>query len=258
MAVIYLKSNNPLDQTLVLDPREGLLRQTNFGTAWNEVRIGMFYSAVALTGNDNAPPTAQETVSNANAIDQLTFGLKDSSVVPPGFAGTLFLGLATGANLFTSNNAGNGFTCCQNSGGTNQGTLAATGFAGVTMVNGAVTTDNLANLVAPVTPGAATSYSAFYALRFVVSNPGQSTQSVIVSWAATSPWPTVADLSVANLRNGITASIMNGSSNTYNNPRTIAWNSGGVARTLPDSFWLRIPLSNTKIRISAIDAIKLS
>lgn len=249
MAQIYLKNLNA-DQTVILDPREGMLRETAFETNWNEVRIGLYFSGIAITGPENAPLATGEQLSSATFEDQFTFGLKDPSTILPGTTGSYFLGAATGNNLYTSTNAGKAFSVCASAGGSSQGTLAATGWAGATIIDG---TNTLANFAYPA-PGGASGYCAFYALKFVVANAGLSSQTVTISAVNTSP-AAGADYSLPTLRSAAANGLVNA---TYANARSLAWNTGVAARTLPDCIWLRVPLYLNRIRVSAIAGLKIS
>lgn len=236
MAFIYSK---PTEKTLVLAPREGLLRKLNFGTDWTEVRIGMFVSAVSAAGGGNVPNVA-ETLAHSTIIDFFSFGLKDDSLSLPGQVGATFLGLVDG-NTTAGSSVGSGI------GGA--GVWKAAGYLGTAGVLSTSTSgEGLLDMGAAVASGS-TAYCGFFVIRIVIANRGLATQTVDVRARATA---NVAgnDYSAAALRTLI-------NNTTYGSTaHTIAWNDGVSAKAIPDCVWLRSPLYDNALRISAIRAIR--
>lgn len=235
MAEIYLKA---LENTLILEAREFMLRQFNFGT-WTEMRMGMFFGGIATTGNNNN--VVGETVAISSALDRFAFGIKDSGTTAiPGQTGASFLGLTT---TIAQNNVSAIGSYQSN------GAWSAAGMTDTTIIGGTagqtVLQTNFPNDVT-VSSG----YNAFYAIKFVINNQGLSTQTVDISVAAAT---TVAgtDYSLSALRTLINSS-------TYGTARNIAWNTGAAAKTIPNCWFLRLPFVNNRIRMSAIDMIKIS
>lgn len=243
MANIYTKLT---DKTLILAPREAVVRQFNFGTDWTEMRMGFFSTGVIDSGDNTAP--TDESLVIGSASDRMAIGLKNSSTNDlPGYAGSLFIGAITGGTGSQTTDyslaAGRKYYCAF---ATNQAPSAA-GYYGTTLVGGTHTTDALAHPILFGDASAATGYNGFFGLKFVITDRGLSTQTVTMS--------TFADV-VAGTDYSATAlrTLLNNSG--YLGPKTIAWNDGAAARTIPDCVFVRIPFFNNRIRISAIRAIR--
>ena len=102
---------NTVDQVGILYPRDAYHRRAKIGSAYLEVRMGMFFTFVP-SGNDDAHCVA-ETIAPAGYLDWFTFGLKDSSANAPGKAGAQFIGhcwsadaVPANTNALTANTAG--------------------------------------------------------------------------------------------------------------------------------------------------------
>ena len=232
MASIYQKTVS--DKTCILAPREFILRPFDFG-AWTEMRVGMYFSGVASSGDNT--DSAVEAVTLSAFQDYITFGIKDSATNDlPGYGDALFLGACT-VSSGTSYCSGSNF---QTQGGS---FLASSGFHETTLVNG---TSHLDSMVYPASAAGATGYCAFYAMKFVIANLGASSQAVTISSCTTSPIAGT-DYSAAALQ-----IALNGA--TYGSATSVAWNTGAAARTIPDAFFLRLPFYSNRIRLSAIFA----
>ena len=234
MALIYTKLT---DKTTVLAPRQGACRKFNFGTDWTEVRVGMFCSAIAATGSNDV--NVAETVALSTVADYITFGIKDDSQTYPGQTGSLFLGLINTTS--SSSTPPNGFH------GNAAGWLAS-GYYNTTLVQNVTAVATSRYIGGQATASAATGYCAFFAVKFVISNRGLSSQTVAMS-NATNELVTGADYSATALRTAI-------NNTTYSTPQSIAWNDGATARAIPDCVWVRVPLYNNQLRLSAIRAIR--
>ncbi len=235
MALIYQKTVS--DKTLILAPREFYLRPFDFHNDWTEMRLGIYFDGVASSGDNTN--SASETVTLSTFADLITFGIKDSATNDlPGFGAALFLGVITKAGQ-TSNCDGSSFT---QSGSAN---LKPAGMHETTSVPGAT---DVISMGYPASSSGATGYNGFYAVRFVISNRGTSSQSVAISAANTTPI-SGTDYSAQALR----LAINNAS---YGSGVTIAWNDGAVARTIPDAVFIRMPFYSNRIRISAMRAIR--
>lgn len=230
-ASIYQK---PTEKTLILSPREHFQRPFNFD-AWSEIRLGFFLSRVAAA-NDNAAGV-NETFAAGVAADQICIGLKTSADLEiPGTAGCKFVGVASRAGADSSDT---GATYVATGG---SGFLNPTGWDGVTRIDGSGTVDGPRF---PSDPSVATGYCGFYGLRLQLADRGLATQSFTITSFFTNP---VAgnDYSPAAL-----VALMNalGGAST---PRTLAWNTGAAARTIPDALFFRWPFYNNRARISCM------
>lgn len=243
MAEIYLKS---AENTLILEPREYMLRQFDFG-AWTEMRMGLYYGGVSASDNDGAG--SAEQVANSTALDLLSFGIKDSSTALPGTTGSLFLGVGTGYGNFSSTSAATTFGRCASGDGSSQQVLAAVGYYDTNLLNGTYPADNLSSMTYP-SPTGTTGYCGFFGLKFVVTDIGLSSQTVTISSVVTSPI-SGSTYTLAALR-----TLLNNS--TYGTGRVVDWNDGASARVIPNCCFLHLPFYNNRIRISAIDMIKFA
>lgn len=235
MATIYAKTGT--DKTCILSPREYFMRPFDF-QAWTETRFGLYMDGVAAS-DDNTDSSA-EAVATGSAADLIAIGMKDSATTNlPGVAGGLFLGVRNES----TQSAGISGTSIQSN---NNLSLAACGFNGATLVAG-TSSDRVDALQFP-SASPATGYNGFWAIKFVITNLGAATQSVAISTTATTPIAGT-DYSASALR----TLINNG---TYSTPRTVAWNSGGVALDIPDAIFIRLPFYSNRIRISCMRAIR--
>lgn len=238
MALIYTKS---AEKTLILSPREGYQRAFDFQD-WTEIRLGMFYSGV--TAADDNTTAGSEIVTYNTVADAIAFGLKNSdNTVIPGLATSTFVGLFNKLSSQSESNASE-FFC--NGGGSGSG-LYVSSFNGATNITNNLTAQ--ASFSYPAANGT-TAYCGFLVLKMVMADRGLSTQNISMGTAVTSP-VSGSDYSTAALR-----TAMNNAS--FGTLRTAQWNSGGVALTVPDSFYVRIPFYNNRLRISAMRASRYS
>lgn len=235
-----------LDRAFILDPREFFTRQLDFED-WTELRMGMFFSLVKSgVGNENVI-AEQESVTNITNEDIITIGLKNSDNDNlPGFSGALFLGVTNhydGVSELTRDFA---FTnvCWAAS---QSGFLTVAGRYDTTLI-GATPSEAVNNLECGITVANSTAYCGFFAIKFVILNRGLSTQSVKMSTAK------LGAVSGADYTPSALRTLINNS--TYGTERTIAWNDGAAARVIPDSFWIRLPFYNNRLRLSCIRAIR--
>ena len=248
MAEIYTKS---AEKTLILEPREYMIRPFDFG-AWTELRIGAYFGGVASSGNNTQG--LAETVTISTYQDIIAWGIKDVSAVLPGFAGSLFLGVMSENGSGHSSTGGNGansstFHTSLAVDGSSGRNLVAGGFHDTVKVNGVYPADTTNDLNYPA-PTGATGYAAFAAIKFVITHLGAATQSVAISASQTSPI-TGVNYSLSALRTAINNA-------TYGTARNVAWNDGAAARAIPTCWFLRLPFYSNRIRLSAIDMIKIA
>ncbi len=246
MAEIYTKTTK---KTLILEPRECVIRQFDFG-AWTEMRMGMYFSGIAASGNDSQG--LGETVAVASALDRITFGIKDSDTTNiPGETGSLFLGVLseTYSSTAITGNDSSAFRSAGASNGSSSRALVAGGFVGTSLINGNPGSDLCVEPDYPA-PTGSTAYCAFLALKFLITNIGLSSQTVTISASTATPVSGNA-YTLANLRSAINAA-------TYSNAKVVTWNTGAAARAIPDCWFLRLPFLNNRIRMPAIDMIKIA
>ncbi len=236
----YEKLGVPTAVLLVREFQRAKLTQS-LGSDWTEARIGMYFTGVNAFEVDIAP--SDETLAVADVSDYLTIGLKDSSTYAlPGESGGLFVGVrstGTTSKIDAPLLGGNGYFADSNE------ECSAVGYAGATLIDGGVIANG--SLQFP-DPEPSDGYNGFYCMKFVVNSRGTSSQSVSVSVARSAQ--------VAGFDYGKTALYQAINNASFGVAKTVAWNTGSVARTLPDASWVRIPFYNARIRIQALMAIK--
>jgi hypothetical protein len=237
MATIYTKGSTP-EKTLILAPREGLLRQFDLGNDWTEIRLGMYMSFV--TAGDDNTSAVLESLAVATVADRITFGIKDSGSALPGVATSRFLGVATpdGTNSFMD-------TAVQMMGANAQ--ISACGFTDTTkVINAGTVTVPYHNNSARPTAGA-TGYNSFFGMKIVLANRGTATQTAAISGAWSDAAPSVTSVyGVSTLG----SDIQNGTYVAMG--AALAWNNGVTPYDIPTCFWFRMPFFNNRARISAM------
>lgn len=237
MATIYQKTVT--DKTCILSPREYILRPFDFG-AWTEMRFGVYFSGVAASGDNTN--SAAETVALSSAADRICFGIKDSATSDlPGFGAALFLGAVTETSS-SSYCSGSDFTSLS------ADRISAAGYHETTLVGGAFAQTLGAAMNYPASASASSSYCGFYALKFVITNLGTSSQSVAISSNSSS--------SISGTDYSASALQLDINNATYGSAVATAWNDGATARTIPDAIYIRMPFYSNRIRLSAIRAIR--
>lgn len=236
MATIYQKTVS--DKTVILAPREMEVRPFDVGL-WTELRLGMYISGVASSGDNT--DSAAESVTLSSAADRIAFGIKDTATNDlPGFGAALFLGAVT-ETASTSTSSATKFDSGNND------RVSAAGYHDTTLVGGAFA-QTLGPLLNFPSAAGATGYCGFACLKFVITNRGAATQSVAISAANTTPIAGT-DYSATALR-----LLMNGA--TFGTPVSIAWNTGAAARTIPDAAYVRMPFYSNRLRVSAMRGIR--
>ncbi len=238
MAIIYQKTVS--DKTCILNVRQALLRQFDFG-AWTEMRMGFFFSGVTAAGDDTN--AVNEIVALSSPLDRIMVGIKNSgNDTFPGYTGSSFIGASNRTGLSSDCN-GNSF----NQSGS--AVLTAVAFSDTTLIGGGV------GQVLSYCPewggssGSATGYCGFFGVQFVVGNIGLATQTVSVRSSKTSAIAG-ANYSESALRTYLNNGPWSGTQ------VSLAWNDGVSARTIPDGFFVYLPFFLNRIRLSAIMAVK--
>lgn len=243
MAIIYSKTDTQLGtkNALILGVREAMFRPFNFG-AWTEMRVGIFISFTGLAGSNVVP--LGETVNHASYLDFSGFGLINGSTTLPGQAiGTQFIGQGCGAKAGGSASLNSGPWILQNgSGGADNVSAIDT-----TFINGASGLAYIGGVTTPVNPA---TYAGFNGLRFVVQNPGLSTQTIQCYGSVTADYG--GPYTLSNLR-----SMLNlfAGQNTGSN---LVWNQAGAALPLPNYFFFRSSLLNSQVRLHAYECLKIA
>jgi hypothetical protein len=239
---------------LYLAAREQMTAPFDFGSDWTEIRCGAFISGCqandeAANANDDSAGFQNEDVDNA-----IYFGIKNSdSSALPGETDSLFIGVKpTGGNPSDNYSEWNAYdppgvtvtTICDSA-----GSMSACGFAGTSLIDGGVITSPAGSGALRFKDySAASGYCGLYVLRFVISNRGSASQSVSVSLASRTE-VVGTDYSPFALQQE-----MNNAS--FGAAKTITWNTGASARTIPDAFFIRLPFFSNRLMIAAMRAIK--
>ena len=238
--------NASADEVGILDPRYALIRKAPIGTAWNEVRMGMFYTWVPVAGaTPDDMACAAETLTPASCLDWLSFGLSNGYQGAPGrdnvdFIGTLWSCLAAGSTVILPTNAAGTVSLTTDGGGAHNYHASYHGATEIAKANTAV---------AITFPIWSANCHAYYGLRFRVVNPGAANQRVdVTAQISTGPY---VDTSLAALR----TAVFNAA---YGAEQAINWFSGGAALPLLDYIAVRSPFNNNRLRISNVHAWKIS
>lgn len=235
MALIYQKLS---EKTLILAPREAVVREFDFGNDWTDLRLGVFITFVS-NSDDNAVGTG-EAVTYATEADRFFWGIKDTSLVLPGFAGSNFIGSSTPA-------ANGGAWVSDGRVGNSAANTRMLATVDTTQVIGS--TNNGPVMQPTITPGAASGYQSFAGIRINVTDRGLASQSVTVYQAYNTVSGT--DYSAEALRASINAASWSGA-------QTLTWNDGASARPIPSAFFMYFPFYLNRARLSAMRAIRIA
>ena len=238
MAIIYQKTAS--DKTCILNTRQALLRQFDFG-AWTQIRLGFFFSGVTAAGDDTN--SVNESVSLSNPLDRIMFGIKNSdNNTFPGYAGSSFIG--------TSNRTGYASDCNGNSFNQAGGAvLTAVAFDGATLIGGGAGEILSYAMEWGGSSGSATGYCGFYGVQLIIANIGTATQTVAIRNTRTSAIAG-ADYSESALRTYLNNGPWSGTQ------VVLAWNDGVAARSIPNGFFIYLPFFLNRIRLSAMMAVQ--
>jgi hypothetical protein len=244
MAKIFNKFN---DTNLILSPREAVYRRFNFGQ-WTELRVGMLFNVTNDT-NDSGSANDEE-VYRLSDLDRIYFGIKSYGNEIPGEAGTDFIGVTslTSSYVYIRNGAAGSY---YNSGGSLYYRVALGAASASLPLNTKeiLTTSTTNGLVYPSVPG---SPCGFYGLKYVLQNSGSANQCVILNYKSTSTaGSSSADLNTL-LTNNTSWNSMYSSDASYS---TASWAAG---ISLPDTFYTYIPSYRNRLRITAIQLMKIS
>lgn len=251
---------NTSDKVYLLAEKEAFKRKLGIGTAYTQMRMGLFATFVPTANADAACVT--ESVAFNTAVDGMYIGLKDSSDVLPGRAGARFIGLCFqregSYNLSIGANSSGASAIGASSTYTGGGTFCTMqGWDGVTSkgyvdVSGAnIGYVNHLSEIPQFAPGTVNRHFGF---RLDVNNIGASNQSVTMYIECTHT--AIADVSKASLKNQLLAGYYVGDSSLYT-ATPIPWNDGVSALPLPDYFYVRSPFVNNRIRISCYGGAKV-
>jgi hypothetical protein len=236
-----------------LDPREGMIAPLNFDSNWTEIRIGAFISGRDYISDINSVDD-QVGFGTETPGDSLYFGLKNSdNNALPGEVNSLYLGIRTQSAGVSENQSewvAYNPPIEMTEIGDAVGQVQAVGFQGATMVDGGnIRSSAYANgTIKFADYSAGDGYCGLYVIKFVINNKGFASQSVSMSLAQKavvdgfdySPFALRQEMNNADFGPSV----------------TIPWNSGGAAREIPDSFFVRMPFFKNIIMIASMRAIK--
>lgn len=228
-------------------------RQSQVGTNWNEVRVGMLYQIVPNGATDGA--SVAETVTAASYLDWMAFGLMntrtDSSLIP-GVAGVNFIGL-----LGNTTNA---------SSIANHANTSALGYINgdyarqFCSAEGTSILTKSSSLFGQMTYAqySSSTYASMFGIRYVVANKGAANQTVTAYTCSCDsggteigPFAITQTTAISVLR----SRLMNDS---FSDSASLTWNASGAAITLPDCFFVRLPFYNNLLRMAAHDVMLIS
>lgn len=232
------------ENSLILGNREAFYRQFNFGS-WNELRIGMLFRFVGNSSDTSS--YSNETVTVTTLTDKLYFGLKSTGSNMPGVSGTNFIGSAT-INT-TDLSAANVGTYYYNAGNTYALYLMATSGSATSQSIFTNNTGGTQAMTYPSYPFSTTNYDGFYGLKFTLQNSGSVSQSIALSYKRN------ADNSGSGSADLHSLLISDSSWSTMPQPNSASW---VPSISIPDCFFVYSPFYNNRIRMSAVEVIKVS
>ena len=199
---------------------------------WHEMRMGVRFQIVPWNNDDAA--VVAESHLGFGFRDWFCFGVKDPSPVPPGVAGSQFVGRRwTGTLSLTASGAAAG---------------QIDGTKTFASVNGTGDLSTGVDAVVPYAQFNAASYASMMGLRLVVVNDGAAGQTVTPYYGnAVGP---SADVSLDTLR-GLLETV------AWTAGATLTWNAGGVALPLPTNWYLRFPFVAHRLRGSCMDMFRV-
>ena len=239
--IMYQNENN-----LLLEPREAFYRPFNFGQ-WTEVRVGMLFRLVS-TASDSASISTESISANSDS-DKIYIGLKDSGSNLPGISGTNFIGMASFSGSATRSDPSNPTHATFGDSFNLYHRLYLTAFSGSTIYK-AYFHENTTIAPAFSSSASGSNYNGFYGVKFTLLNSGSANQQVQVTYRRV--YLTAVGSSSADLHTQLT------NNSGWTNPpasNTASWASD---IPLPNSFFVYSPLYNNRLRMSAIEAIKIS
>jgi hypothetical protein len=235
------------EKNLLLEPREAFYRPFNFGE-WTEMRIGMLFRLVSTASDSGSIIT--ESISVNNDSDKVYIGLKDSGSNMPGVSGTNFIGMAsfTGSGI-RSDGANPSYVSFGDYGNSFYHRLYLTAFSGSNMYRAYFYE---ATNLSPQFSGSASgsNYNGFYGVKFTLLNSGSANQQVQVQYKRT--YLTLVGSSSADLHSHII------DNSGWTNPPASSTASWATGIPLPNSFFVYSPFYNNRLRMAAIEAIKIS
>jgi hypothetical protein len=233
------------EKCLILDYREGFRYPFKLQD-WNRIKVALVWSYTASGSNDNLDGYGTPLITANTAEDYMYFGLKKYSNKFPRTGGQEYLvGVAShGANSSI------GFPTSQFDGRNVHGEFVT---LGVHHADG-TTEGELHTSVNPsfgLLPAAGFDDTSLFAgivcLDLTLLNKGQSNQQINFKYRQT----TLTDMSKSNIE-----SLIN--SGTYTDVGDLNFNLNGVPYDLPDSFFMYLPFGNLRLRVFAIEAIRVS
>lgn len=240
------------ENSLILGNREALIRQFNFGS-WTEIRIGVLFRFIGNTNDTSS--NVSEVVSVLTNTDRVFFGLKSTGSNPPGVSGSSFIGSGTmTTSACTPQGAyppsvGQTYVNVYGTTLTNLFPLLVSGSSPMYQpIEGNWNSGGSAGFIFPTTPLSVSDYNGFYGLKFILQNAGSVSQSINMTYkngASTSASSSVQLQSLLLSDTGW---------NTWASFYSASW---APSVPIPDSFFAYAPFYNNRMRMSAIQAIKI-
>jgi hypothetical protein len=237
-SIIYEKAlATTTEKSLILGVGDCINRPIALPATWTVIRVGVFWSIVPLNEDDTNNATT-ETVTYANSRSLLLMGIKDSSSIAPGYAGSKFIGF--GSKVADS------LTLQTYSGGGRNLAMGGVGYTsrwypyganGATLYNSSTsyTTSTYENIRG--NPSGLTDFAGFAAVEITVSGGNFSIKGMVTA--------SVTDTSAANLQTQLVSASLNTATTAVN---VSAW--GQSASDLGvNCFYFRSPFINHRFRI---------
>lgn len=221
-------------KSAIFSVRSAYRRPFNVGT-WTEIRIGMYFTPIASTGDDSNYVGQSITVSSL--ADRFAFGIKSDDGNLPKASGSQFWGALANMSTFRLGDHGSGTNqmgLTALTGVTVRKSFCVTNGTSIDIVDNSTGTGFIGNL------GRADSgtFNNFYGLRFIITDIGLSTQTVDI-YSRTASNLTVTD----------TTALRAQLDNSWTSEATLAANDGATAWAIPTCFYLQNPLTLMRFKL---------
>lgn len=233
MATIFQKITG--DNCLILDPREALIYPFNFGSEWTEIRMSMYASLCAASGDNTPPPL--NTLADTSASNKFYFGFKTNNNIFPQSPNTLFIGsmIPQAEGTLVSTQAGNLFRVVGS---------VSNGMSFVYNYNNDFTNEGpMGNtFLTPTGIALNSGYFGFYATKLCITSNGIYSGTNGVISISTNPTPSIAALRSDTSDGNVYGALKTGFYTTNGT-------STGAIAPKPDAIFIYFPMYDSRLRI---------
>ncbi len=241
MAYIFTKSTIVGNENgLIQDYREGFRYPFKIAD-WTRAKVAIGWSYTASQDNSDLDGYGAASITTNTAQDRMFFGLKKyNENFPEDNDSEYFVGLSSSGPTSSIQFPQSAFSTATTHGETmHMGVRHPDGtFSGSTPVYNHCSVDAF---------DTGTNFIGLLCLDLTILNKGQSNQKITFKYSN----QTITDTSKANIE-----SVMNAAS--YTNVGDLDFNFNGMAYDLPDTFFMYLPFGNIRMRVFALDIVRVS